>query len=617
MIEPSSTLMTNMPQISMIGRYKEWNALNTLTDFSHPKRPIVYLWGPPGSGKSHVAEQFFEHQRLTGQHALYSQARLIGPDDKDITSYLQQVFEIEPSEKKFDWSRLAFKARDLIWIIDDYDAWRRHHAWFWTVLTDMRHFGAGIVLTGKESPRRLWAGQSDNVVETLPLPDFDKETITQICRQFELHDPEFVSEAIAISRGRPRLLYAIAQGIKSVKDMLPPSTHLNANLFHTQMPMFLIEQVCHPGSRRMKWRAGQGTNQSLDLLMAAASLTPIFTRDLLSQLVGPATVNESWDAFTNSPFLDVFHGGYFGLYPGLRQRVRQATQQARPWIWEQWTRKTAQYFIHLIKSTEHSFPFAWEQVVGLIRWKFGHSAFQVDEWQGQQWRVIHDLLSGVPGDNETFSVFDDEERCLGTMTIRRDKTVPRIIITDLVSHASNLAVMFMLFSHVIKQSSGYGQIMWALTPEHPMTAAFLDLLHYLGFIDQLDGSKILDFNNVDLVMWLTQILRSPQGDSIDNPVQAVQNALQVLSSDSELHQTELSRYWRSISHKGTVRSWFLDALSSADLGPSIGGRTLLALYYLKKQGTHEELAEQLHLSRATYFRNHRTALEKLSAALFH
>ncbi|WP_053959590.1 ATP-binding protein [Sulfobacillus thermosulfidooxidans] len=616
MMEPSLTVASPMSPSSLLGRHEEWALLNTLTDFSHPKRPIVYLFGPSGSGKSHVAEQFFEYQRHCGKRALYSQARLIGQNEQDITRYVQQVFEFEPADKKCEWSQLAFKARDLIWIIDDYDEWRRHQLWFWPVLTDMRHLGACIVLTGKEAPQRLWAGQSEHVLETLPLADFDKETMLEICRQFELHDPDLVSEAMAISRGRPRLLYAMAQGIKLVKDMLPPESHLNANLFHTQLPMFLIEQVCHPGSRRMRWRAGQGSHQSFDLLMAAASLTPIFTRELLNQLIGHNAVNESWDEFTNSPFLDVFQGGYFGLYKGLRQRIRHATQQARPWIWEQWTRKTAHYFINLVETTENSFPFVWEQLVGLIRWKLGHSAFEVDTWQEQEWQIIHESDLNTQENTESFSVIDEQKRRLGTLTFFRSHPEPKLVITGIVSHDNNMAVPFMLFSHVIKHSVQYPKIVWALTPQHPMTSSFHALLHYLGFIDHADGSQILDYSQGSVIPWLQRILRSPQGEPLEDPVQTVQNALQVLSSDIALNETNLSRYWQSIAHKGTLRTWFLDALSSADLGSNIGGRTLLVLYYLKKQGTHEELAEHLHLSRATYFRNHRTALEKLSAALF-
>ncbi|WP_169101960.1 sigma factor-like helix-turn-helix DNA-binding protein [Sulfobacillus harzensis] len=54
----------------------------------------------------------------------------------------------------------------------------------------------------------------------------------------------------------------------------------------------------------------------------------------------------------------------------------------------------------------------------------------------------------------------------------------------------------------------------------------------------------------------------------------------------------------------------------AELGARVDGKTVLVLYYLDRRGTHEELAEVLHVSRATYFRNHRQALERLAHAVF-
>lgn len=79
---------------------------------------------------------------------------------------------------------------------------------------------------------------------------------------------------------------------------------------------------------------------------------------------------------------------------------------------------------------------------------------------------------------------------------------------------------------------------------------------------------------------------------------------------------DVAAFWSSHAQFLNFRIWFLDALNSADWEEQPGGKTLLVLYYLERRGTHEELAEMLHVSRATYFRKHRQALEYLADAVF-
>ena len=65
-----------------------------------------------------------------------------------------------------------------------------------------------------------------------------------------------------------------------------------------------------------------------------------------------------------------------------------------------------------------------------------------------------------------------------------------------------------------------------------------------------------------------------------------------------------------------LSAWVQDALEELRAeGPALLA-DLVRLYYLDHFGTHEMLAEHLDLSRRSYFRRHREALERLGKLLY-
>ena len=63
-----------------------------------------------------------------------------------------------------------------------------------------------------------------------------------------------------------------------------------------------------------------------------------------------------------------------------------------------------------------------------------------------------------------------------------------------------------------------------------------------------------------------------------------------------------------------LRAWLLDALASCGLSPT--QEAILTQYYVEGGGPHEALCDRLDVPRATYYRIHRLALQRLGEALF-
>jgi hypothetical protein len=131
---------------------------------------------------------------------------------------------------------------------------------------------------------------------------------------------------------------------------------------------------------------------------------------------------------------------------------------------------------------------------------------------------------------------------------------------------------------------------------------------------------MIDFRARPFRVWLEQLTIQraplPDGEVLAN---MAREALLATSDPESLMNTDLARRYLE-SHPAAsvaaVRTWILDALASASLGDVPSGRALLTAYYLDRYGSHEMLAEHFHVSRATYFRSHRRALELLGTELW-
>ncbi|PSR36767.1 MAG: hypothetical protein C7B44_07310 [Sulfobacillus thermosulfidooxidans] len=602
---------------TLIGRDAVWQALQHTPQRPVGTRHILYLWGPAGCGKSYLLQRFFESMMDWEGEVIFTDG------------LMDNQYEMSGSRHgQHGWPRImmqveAVKDKErLLWIVDNYDAVQD----LWPVISGVRRAGGCVILSGRQSPRRLWPGEQSGQIVSHRLTDFDVDTARQLCAQLDVHDPAVVEEAIAISRGRPRLLCMMMDSIKLVAEAWPGDSAVACGVMTGGMTSFLLEQVCHPGSQRMAWRAGQGNDKDVDALIAVSSMTPIFNRHLLAEVLGHQAVAASWDALTAMPFVDAYQGGYYGMPALVRARVKRAAQASRPWMWEQWTRKLAAYHLHhaLHKQATTSEEF-WDRIMPLVRMKVGKPLFDRSDEFTWSWGRLSELPSASYdaaqvsyAQAEVLTAFHQDGTAAGYVVIDRRSHDQLLIIHDLQVPDHDGLTEQTVFGALLRVFPPQGKVLWTVRETSP---AMSQVLNHLGFGLPMNPknatpSRMLDLATMGYHAWLADILRAPVAPPPEHPIPAIQEALQLLSSEPDLERTVLAQYWRQVGVPDQLRAWFLDALTSADLGAHIGGKTLLALYYLDKQGTHEELAERLHLSRATYFRNHRAALERLAQALF-
>lgn len=614
--------ITNLIDEAIVfGRDDEWNTL--LSSKEPDTRKVVYVWGSAGSGKTHLVQRFFDELQGQEFQGIWSPARLVAKNEGQfllhLSSFLNISGDLNISREKIAHELIQHgTACPLLWVIDDYDCINVERDWLWTLWQQLIALGACIVLSGRESPLRLWPGDqyAQSQVQSVALSDFTPEISSGLLAMLGINEPSVIEHAIMISRGRPKLLCAIADGIKLAETSGAPADDNGFQFPDLDLSGFLIEQICHPGSKRLSWRAGQGDDE-VDTLIAASSLVSICNRDLMAHVVGFDIVHEGWDQFVSLPVIDSYRGGYYGLSKELRNQVAATARRARPWAWEQWTRNASQHYLKQARSGKIRIERIWPLVRGFIRPYLNEPLLELTSWENRSWTVI--WRSSEPDHNAQTLVMvikDGQNNDIATVHCLAENA-HTLTILDAEWNYANSSMLQLVVANVAEMFHRFQRVLWRV----PQPCSELNrLVDSLAFVKYTENEALneweLDLSNTNYIEWIAKVLKPPYGSVPDDSVRVTQLVLQSLHDEGEFSRTEASQYWHSVAKRGSFRSWFLDALNSADLGPTLGGKTLLALYYLDRQGTHEELAEVLHVSRATYFRNHRAALEHLAAAVF-
>lgn len=600
------------PLSETLGRTEAWDTLHQYV--TTPAAKIMYLWGPPGTGKTFLIDQFRAYCHSFGHVIVGSSCRELDELGLPWWQHLAEEFGLSPTTAAIADIEHAMlercQATPFIWIIEDCDAPEIDRAWIVQLALKLRHYGSSIVLTGRSSPFQLWSGQLElqHHMQFVELGDWDPPLVRRILTARGITDLNVIEQAIRLTHGRPKLVSAISDGLFWLRDNQVPATHRAFMADAMDLSGFLIEQMCHPGSRRLMWHGGQ-PGDDVDTLIAAAAVVPVFNRDWMTHMVGRAVVMSGWDRFITQPLVNSYLGGYYGLFPELRREIMTTVHKVRPWMWEHWTRQTADYYFSQISTGRVAKQNAWGSLSGLIRTNLGPPVF-APPMDTVPWEVHWETTSDRSQGGRVGHIVDSsgERVAQATFTVEDLHTLH---VADVTSHSLDRATLLGLVSTLASTFYLYDTIIW----HQPTSDAETELLKILQFTPN-NGAWHLDLHDDQFMAWMASLIRPPNGRRPNNPIRIVQDALQSLREGKEHYGTEATEFWTSISPDGNFRGWFLDALNSANLGERIEGKSLLVLYYLDRRGTHEELAEMLHVSRATYFRNHRLAIERLAQAVF-
>lgn len=565
-----------------------------------PVPGVGYLWGKAGMGKTFLLQYLGDQHRTKGQRVIWTR----GPD-------LYEPSLWKPDWRDEPWSfpqmRRALlkkaKAEPFVWIIDGIDRMPDAVGDVSELALDLGRLGGRVLMTGRTPPSQLWPAGSymGTQLATFEMPPWDHRQAEHFLRQRGMTDAAMIRQAMALGNGCPQILATLADSLTLVQEAgAEDATFLTDP---SRCRLFFLEQLCHPGSRRVRWRAGQAS-EGLDTLIAAAALVPRFTRAWMQHVVGLELTAQHWEAFVDLPILHAFYGGYYGLSVTSREVIGSAAQTLRPWMWEQWTRRSTAYTLVQVHAGELLITEAWRQLLPCIRPCLGEAPLD--------FTASGASVTFTPGTSAY------EARCLdhqGTAQASAEclKTADVLRIRNVVWNPDWPSSLPYLIGGLVSTFHDVPRVYWELEDaESPATA----WLTWLGFVRQTPTEWALSLQKRPLVKRWQDWTAPPNGPVPDNPVAAVQRILLTLREGHPSLGPEVEAFWKGLARRGTFRAWFLDALHSADLGQRSEGKALLVLYYLDQHGTHEDLAEFLHMSRATYFRNHRQALERLSAAVF-
>lgn len=594
-----------------LGRKDAWAAL--YESVTSRKLRLMYVWGPPGSGKTFLVQHFSDCWKTNGHTIVWSSFRQAPQSDSLWWQNLLLQFDLVPAAATLETLRDAMiercRIKPFVWVVDDCDSPCIDRDWVVQTALNLTLYGGATILTGRTSPFQLWP-QSDvqSRPQSLELTDWDSDLTQRILKVRGITDPSVLQHAIGLTHGRPKLVSAIVDGMLWLERNQVPVDQRAFMADSMDLSGFLIEQMCHPGSRRLMWNAGR-SGDNVDTMIAAAAVVPVFNRDWMIHMVGRNVVTAAWDRFIALPLLNSYLGGYYGLFPELRQEVMSTVHKMRPWTWEHWIRQAVDYYFAQIISGRVAKQYAWDSLFELIRTDLGRALFAPDPTKpllevkrdttaGASNSATLVYLTNLAGHRVASAVGSVEDlHTLRVADVTVDPHYPEAFL-DLVS---TLASTFYL----------YDEIVWGVPRSEQETL----ILQTLRFTPQGEEWQ-LDISGEGFAQWLASMTRPPKGGRPAAPVRAVQDVLRSIRQGKEHYGTEVSEFWTSVSSDGNFRSWFLDALHSADLGERVDGKSLLVLYYLDRRGTHEELAEMLHVSRATYFRNHRVALKRLAQAVF-
>lgn len=456
----------------------------------------------------------------------------------------------------------------------------------------------------------MWPGEGlRRRVEALLVDDWTEPQAEAFLRAGGLTDSGRIAKCLALSGGRPGLLARALDSLNWVEGHggRPPWAFGDPST----LTSFLLEHLLHPGSRRLGWRAGAG-RQGVDEMVAAGSLFPAFRRALLSRTLARPISDREWDELADLPFAEQAAGGFLSLRGAIADQIEELIEVERPWLADEWRRRAVAWLADMADEDPRAGEAVWPTVVRLARNRVWRGAVTpARDLPGVGWRCMKGSGSG----SGRVEAVDGRGSVRGRLEWARIGHPPVGRVETLRADRDEVALGLIRAA----VTAWWGLRTVRIEPELSLglTARTVAALGALGFRRREDALEL------DLSQGPSGFIRTVAAvprPTVRDPLAATRDLLAEFTDRERLSATAGYRaYVRSTgrSDLGRFVRWVDDALSEL---PSGGGNPtpacLLRAYYIDRLGPHELLAERLNVSRATYFRLHRKALQLLSRALF-
>ncbi len=629
-----------------VGRDPEFVALAALVA-DLKRRPVaLYISAAPGLGKSALLRAYC---RWADAHEIPSlmvdvaggdgAATLSAAVTTTVARHVNGDTSLDPAECAREavvgLQRVA-ASRPFLLVLDGYDRLAGGEPWFREHVLSHLGPGVGVIMTGRTPPARLWADAPAwaGAVRTLtlgPLPPGDSLALLDRMR---VRQAPVTQIALEVAGGHPHLLVRAGAAIAADPAWAVDLAATQPERFR----LFLIERILHPDSRRRAWRA-TGTDE----VLAAAGLLPHIDRLALTAALGRTAVDRAWPVLAELAG-SVEAGGQPALPPPLRKHLAAAALLQRPWAERRWRRLAIE---HLVNRAQDRPPGTdagqdWLAIAALTReaewYPFLFPAAEAAEgWQiaasveptSKSWAweaVVRDAGGVVLG--QAFAA------ALTPAASYTDRAVASFIegLPPDVRGRWVGTTLALGFGEVVRpEVAGVllreGARLFARCDRvvvlHPRNGGGVaeQALPALGFrCDDRWTERcawVLEFGQDRYGGWLQRIA----WPSVAGPRPAEETTRAAKEALASLHEpANLTKALAAVAPElavrpaAVIRAWLLDAIHSCGL--SKAQVAVLTQYYVERAGSHEDLATRLDLPRATYYRLHKQALERLGAELF-
>ena len=631
-----------------VGRHRELTALRELLDRAPAEATVAYVYGPSGVGKTALLQAVARSARQRGLVPVSLGLRRSGASADAALRQLAGVLGI-PREKPCGVEDCCAALQSLadrggaLLLLDDYDALEGEEGRLREGLLYRLPRGVAAVLTGRRSPVSVWPLERAwrHFLTQIPLTGLLPEDADRLFVSQGIEDRRVRREAYLLTGGRPSLLAHVADLLAAGET----AATLDAGPVAAAAPQqdvstYLLEQIVHPGSRRGAWRPRAGEDGT-DAALAAASLVPAYSREMLAAMIGQPIEETAWESLGRLP-CTAEPGGFQRLEESLRHRVSEIVLRQRPWLSELWLRRAARYVLSQDagRAARMRGDLTLEIVLRMAGAGTGPWPFAVG---GRHWRrsrgagpdEISRLCAGCEAEPVARLALARREQA---QVVRDGRGQPLAVAVAIAAAdcPANLwparrwsdreVVLCLAACDQAAASFALCGVAGAFEHASAVTAvgssAGVEALAGVGFVRQSAAPDVwrLELSVRTFSQWL-HALAGPRlaPTSTGDPGALAKEVLQALAGGQDLRETEAAAVFGARRGEGTadaVREWILDALESADLGEApCSLRALLHLYYVQKAGPHEEIAEHLDLPRATYFRAYRQALMQYGLAL--
>lgn len=354
------------------------------------ERPLWFIAGPGGIGKSMLLRAFQADAVARGLHPLYLDARHIPPNAPAVRGALTQA-----AGGRSLAEYCADHAVPLL-LIDTFEYWEELEHWFRQTFLPAHPASLKVVFTGRRGPSQEW--QTDAgwrpllTVSTLPRLS-ENECGAYLWRRHVTDADQ--SRLIAFSGGHPLALAIAADAVRAGQPVMDSVSKADSGLIQPLVESFTREAV------------SAGQRRALDAAAVVRELNP----SLLAQMLD---MDDASDLFAWLGRLSFMASQENGISPHdlVRDSLMRDMPNRAPGQYEWLARNATEWIVNRLETSQ---ALTWDAAAGLaadamyalraapmVRYfmsPVGNRSLYLDRWRPGDEAVIHAMIARHEGDD--------------------------------------------------------------------------------------------------------------------------------------------------------------------------------------------------------------------------